>query len=71
MSKVDNEIIYNHIVNNNVVCSRCGSMDSKIIDKRQTDQSLRRRRMCKSCGQRFSTVEIICNNLNALKPRSS
>lgn len=39
----------------------CGSMDSKVVDSRPTDEgsSIRRRRECIGCGKRFTTYETI------------
>ena len=38
-------------------CVYCGSMDSKVIDSRISDDgtSIRRRRECLECGRRFTT----------------
>lgn len=40
-------------------CPFCGYVESKVIDSRPTDEdtSIRRRRECISCGQRFTTYE--------------
>ncbi len=40
-------------------CMFCGSMESKVIDSRPTDEgsSIRRRRECVGCGKRFTTYE--------------
>lgn len=42
-------------------CPYCGFLESKVIDSRPTDEgaSIRRRRECTSCGQRFTTYERI------------
>jgi transcriptional repressor NrdR len=42
-----------------VRCSACGHLESKVIDSRQSDDggSIRRRRQCLACGQRFTTFE--------------
>lgn len=42
-------------------CTNCMSLDSKVVDSRQTDDGLRikRRRECTNCGQRFTTYEEI------------
>ena len=39
----------------------CGSLDSKVIDSRLTDEgsSIRRRRECTKCAKRFTTYETI------------
>jgi transcriptional repressor NrdR len=40
-------------------CPFCGKLDSKVVDKRETegDVATRRRRECLSCGKRFTTYE--------------
>lgn len=40
-------------------CPECGCEESKVIDSRPTDNKVRRRRECISCGTRFTTYEII------------
>jgi len=42
-------------------CMYCGSLESKVIDSRQSEDgtSIRRRRECMSCGKRFTTYETI------------
>lgn len=42
-------------------CPFCSNLDSKVIDSRPTDEGtkIRRRRECTSCGQRFTTYEIV------------
>jgi len=42
-------------------CLYCGSLDSKVIDSRISDDgsSIRRRRECLSCGRRFTTYETV------------
>jgi len=42
-------------------CLYCGSMDSKVIDSRVSEDgsSIRRRRECLSCGRRFTTYETV------------
>jgi len=38
-------------------CPYCGYNDSKVIDSRNINESIRRRRQCASCGARFTTYE--------------
>ena len=40
-------------------CPFCRNRDTKVIDSRVADegQAIRRRRACRECGRRFSTVE--------------
>ena len=42
-------------------CVFCGSLDSKVIDSRISDDgsSIRRRRECLTCGRRFTTYETV------------
>lgn len=42
-------------------CSKCGGIEDKVIDSRlsKDGKSIRRRRECVSCGQRFTTYEEI------------
>lgn len=38
-------------------CPFCGFAESKVVDSRPTEGSIRRRRECLSCGGRFTTFE--------------
>ncbi len=38
-------------------CPYCGSAASRVIDTRDAQDAIRRRRVCKDCGQRFTTYE--------------
>ena len=38
-------------------CPYCGFHDSKVIDSREVNNGIRRRRQCLSCGSRFTTYE--------------
>lgn len=42
-------------------CPFCGSVDSKVVDSRPTEdgERIRRRRECISCRKRFTTFEIV------------
>jgi transcriptional repressor NrdR len=42
-------------------CPFCGSLDSRVVDSRPTDEgaSIRRRRECIECTKRFTTYEKI------------
>ncbi len=42
-------------------CNKCGSLNSKVIDSRQSDdgKTIKRRRECVNCGARFTTFEKI------------
>ena len=38
-------------------CPYCGHQDSKVIDSRDVNDGIRRRRQCLSCDERFTTYE--------------
>jgi transcriptional repressor NrdR len=38
-------------------CPYCGFQDSRVIDSRDSEEGVRRRRECVSCGERFTTYE--------------
>jgi transcriptional repressor NrdR len=40
-------------------CPYCSHSDSKVIDSREVDEGIRRRRQCLSCHNRFTTYERI------------
>ena len=38
-------------------CPYCGHYDSKVIDSRDVNDGIRRRRQCLKCDERFTTYE--------------
>lgn len=40
-------------------CPYCGYFDSKVIDSRDVNDGIRRRRQCLQCGMRFTTYERV------------
>lgn len=53
-------------------CSKCGEDDSKVLESRDTGSSIRRRRQCCKCGNRYTTYERIERpNLAVLKSSGS
>jgi transcriptional repressor NrdR len=40
-------------------CPACGYQESKVLDSRPGDDSIRRRRECLSCARRFTTYERV------------
>jgi len=42
-------------------CPFCGYGDSKVIDSRDVNEAIRRRRQCLVCGSRFTTYERLHN----------
>lgn len=53
-------------------CSKCSNDESKVIESRDTGSSIRRRRECINCGNRYTTYERIERpNLAVLKTSGS
>jgi len=51
-------------------CPKCTSVDDKVIDSRsaKNGESIRRRRVCLSCGHRFTTYEeVVRTHLRVIK----
>lgn len=48
-------------------CPKCGSSALAIVDSRQSNETIRRRRKCLKCGHRFSTFEISFEEYYGLK----
>ena len=50
-------------------CPFCGHKDSRVVDWRdiESGESIRRRRECSACGQRFSTYERVALSLQVVK----
>ncbi len=48
-------------------CPHCGDDHHKVIDTRDTGDSIRRRRECQGCTQRFTTYEHVAPNLLVIK----
>ncbi|MEC7274645.1 MAG: transcriptional regulator NrdR [Verrucomicrobiota bacterium] len=51
-------------------CSKCTSIDTKVLDTRigKNENSIRRRRECLNCGYRFTTIEEVLRvNLQVVK----
>jgi transcriptional repressor NrdR len=50
-------------------CPFCGYIDSRVVDSRDSEggESIRRRRECPECGQRFSTYERLALSLQVVK----
>jgi transcriptional repressor NrdR len=51
-------------------CPACGSNDTQVIDTvRDASGGIRRRRSCKACGRRFTTVERIVESMPLVAKR--
>ncbi len=48
-------------------CPFCGHAQHRVIDTRDTGESIRRRRQCRHCEQRFTTYENVSANLLVVK----
>jgi transcriptional repressor NrdR len=40
-----------------MICPKCQNPDTQVIDSRPSSLGIRRRRLCKECGYRFTTME--------------
>ncbi|MHB1416284.1 MAG: transcriptional regulator NrdR [Chloroflexota bacterium] len=40
-------------------CPACDGVETRVIDSREMDDAIRRRRECSACGQRFTTFERV------------
>jgi transcriptional repressor NrdR len=48
-------------------CPHCGHEQHKVVDTRDAGDSIRRRRECRSCGQRFTSYEHVAPSLLVVK----
>jgi len=48
-------------------CPYCGASDSRVLDTRDTAESIRRRRQCTVCGRRFTTYERVAPAVSVRK----
>jgi transcriptional repressor NrdR len=48
-------------------CPHCGHDQHKVIDTRDAGDSIRRRRECRKCGQRFTSYEHVAASLLVIK----
>lgn len=49
-------------------CPKCGDVRSRVFETVPVGDRIRRRRECKGCKHRFSTVEVMADGLNEPKP---
>jgi len=56
-----------------LACPACNHLASGCVDSRPTDRgaSVRRRRECKHCGARFTTIEECAETVKAVVPPPS
>ena len=48
-------------------CPYCGSQEYRVLDTRDTDDGIRRRRECTSCAGRFTTYERLAHTVWVIK----
>ena len=48
-------------------CPHCGHTQSRVIDTRSAGDGIRRRRLCKQCGKRFTTYEQVSTAVHIIK----
>ena len=48
-------------------CPKCKNDDTSVVDSRPTGETNRRRRQCVACGYRFTTREVMDDDLQELK----
>lgn len=42
-----------------MICPKCGSGESKVVDSRPSKTSIRRKRVCLNCSFKFTTLEVV------------
>jgi transcriptional repressor NrdR len=55
-----------------VRCPACGGLSDRVVDSREADDgaTIRRRRECQRCGQRYTTYERVAETLRFVRKRS-
>lgn len=55
-----------------MTCNKCGAIESKVVDKRNNKENntIRRRRECVVCGNRFTTYERVENSGLLIRKKS-
>ena len=52
-------LVYDTIIDNKVICPKCGANVFYTIEKRTVNDVIRRRRKCQECLHRITTHEVI------------
>lgn len=50
-----------------MICPYCSHQETKVLDSRESENSVRRRRECEKCNKRFTTYEKVEFDLNVIK----
>jgi len=53
-----------------VICPYCSHIETKVVDSRESENNVRRRRECEKCNKRFTTYEKVEFDLTVLKKDS-
>jgi len=53
-----------------VICPYCSHIETKVVDSRESESNVRRRRECEKCSKRFTTYEKVEFDLNVIKKDS-
>lgn len=50
-----------------MICPRCRSSETRVTDSRPTEETVKRRRLCKGCGYAWNTFEVNEGDYDALE----
>ena len=50
-----------------MICPYCSNSETKVLDSRESENSVRRRRECTNCNKRFTTYERVEIDLTVIK----
>ena len=53
-----------------MICPYCSHIETKVVDSRESENNVRRRRECEKCSKRFTTYEKVEFDLTVLKKDS-
>ncbi len=53
-----------------MICPYCSHIETKVVDSRESESNVRRRRECEKCSKRFTTYEKVEFDLNVIKKDS-
>ena len=53
-----------------MICPYCSHIETKVVDSRESENNVRRRRECEKCSKRFTTYEKVEFELTVLKKDS-
>lgn len=54
-----------------MTCPKCQGQESRVTDKREGGNGLRRRRMCCACGYRWTTYEVTADRITDLAAKNT